>query len=257
MLEKIHKYLSHISNDVVTAAKAIKTPDLLADFIASGILIKAYDKQRILECFDPLERISLLIQLLEEETEVLGFEYEIHSKVQEHIARERRDYYMREQIRVLEDELGEGDNENEDYYNKIIKSAFPKEIEEKLLKENERLSKVPFGSAEASVIRNYLDICLELPWNKSTKDRANVSAAKKILDADHEGLEKVKERILEFIAVRQLSPELKSQIICHVGPPGVGKWYEGIAEDLDRARRLKKPAAGCYEAQFCTIMVLR
>lgn len=232
-LEKIHKYLSHISSDVITAAKAIKTPDLLADFIASGILIKSYDKQRILECFDPLERISLLIQLLEEETEVLGFEYEIHSKVQEHIARERRDYYMREQIRVLEDELGEGDNENEEYYNKIIKSAFPKEIEEKLLKENERLSKVPFGSAEASVIRNYLDICLELPWNKSTKDRASVSVAKKILDTDHDGLEKVKERILEFIAVRQLSPELKSQIICLVGPPGVGK--TSIAASIARA----------------------
>lgn len=211
-LEKIHKYLSNISNDIIAAAKAIKSPDLLADFIASGILIKSYDKQRILECFDPLERISLLIQILNEETEVLSFEYEIHTKVQEQIARERRDYYMREQIRVLEDELGEGDNENEEYYNKIIKAALPKEIEEKLLKENERLSKVPFGSAEASVIRSYLDICLELPWNKSSKDRASVSVAKKILDADHDGLEKVKERILEFIAVRQLSPELKSQI---------------------------------------------
>ena len=243
-LEKIHKYLSHISNDVITAAKAIKAPDLLADFIASGILIKSYDKQRVLECFDPLERISLLIQLLEEETEVLSFEYEIHSKVQEHIARERRDYYMREQIRVLEDELGEGDNENEEYYNKIMKAAFPKEIEEKLLKENERLSKVPFGSAEASVIRNYLDICLELPWNKSTKDRASVSAAKKILDADHDGLEKVKERILEFIAVRQLSPELKSQIICLVGPPGVGKTSIGASIARATGRKYVRVSLG-------------
>lgn len=222
-LDDIHKFMPHISNEVIIAAKSIKNPSLLADFIASGILVKSTDKQQILEQFGPLERIALLIRLLNEETELLSCEFDIHSKVQEHLSRERRDYYLREQIRVIEDELGEGDNENEEYYNKILGAHLPREVEEKLLKENERLAKLPYGTAEASVIRSYLDICLELPWNKTSKDRASVPVAQKILNADHDGLERVKERILEFIAVKQLTPELKSQIICLVGPPGTGK----------------------------------
>jgi ATP-dependent Lon protease len=232
-LEKMHKFMPQISDEVIIAAKAIKNPALLSDFIASGILVKTADKQRLLEQFEPLERIVLLVKLLGEETELLSLEFDIHSKVQEHLNRERRDYYLREQIRVIEDELGEGENENDEYYDKIIKAHLPKEAEEKLLKENERLSKVQYGSAEANVIRSYLDICLELPWNKTTKDRANVAAAQKILDADHDGLEKVKERILEFIAVKQLTPSLKSQIICLVGPPGVGK--TSVAASVARA----------------------
>jgi ATP-dependent Lon protease len=232
-LEKIHKFLPHISDEFIIAAKAIKNPSLLADFIASGILVKTSDKQRILEQFDPLELIMLLVRILEEEHELLSCEYDIHAKVQENLNRERRDYYLREQMRVIENELGEGDNETEEYQKKILKAHLPPEAEKKLLKETERLSKVPYGSAEASVLRNYLDICLELPWNKKTKERANVAAARKILNADHDGLEKVKERILEFIAVKQLTPELKSQIICLVGPPGVGK--TSIAASVARA----------------------
>ena len=176
-LEKIHKFLPHISDEFIIAAKAIKNPSLLSDFIASGILVKTKDKQRILEQFDPLERIMLLVRLLEEEHDLLSYEFDIHAKVQENLSRERRDYYLREQMRVIEDELGEGDNETEEYQEKILKAHLPVEAEKKLLKENERLSKVPFGSAEASVLRNYLDICLELPWNKRTKERANVEAA--------------------------------------------------------------------------------
>ncbi len=232
-LVKIHKFMPHISDEVIIAAKAIRNPSLLSDFIASGILVKMTDKQRILEEFRPLERIALLVELLGEETELLGYELDIHSKVQENLSRERRDYYLREQIRVIEDELGEGDSENDEYYQRIIKAHLPREAEAKLIKENERLSKVPYGSAEANVLRNYLDVCLELPWNKMTKDRSNVAAAEKILNADHDGLSKVKERILEFIAVRQLTPELKSQIICLVGPPGVGK--TSVAASVARA----------------------
>lgn len=232
-LERIHKFLPHISDEVIIAAKAIKSPSLLADFIASGILVRNADKQRVLEIYEPLERIELLIRLLEEERELLGLEFDIHSKVKERLGRERRDYYLREQLRVIEEELGEDEDENEEYYSKIIKAHLPAETEKKLLKENERLSKVPYGSAEASVLRNYLDVCLELPWSRLSKDRASVPAAKKILDADHDGLEKVKERILEFIAVKQLTPELKSQIICLVGPPGVGK--TSVAASVARA----------------------
>lgn len=243
-LEKIHKFLPHISDEFIIAAKAIKNSSLLSDFITSGILVKTSDKQLILEEFDPLERIMLLVRLLDEEHDLLSFEYDIHKKVQENLSRERRDYYLREQMRVIEDELGEGDNETEEYQERILKARLPAEAEKKLLKENERLSKVPFGSAEASVLRNYLDICLELPWNKKTKERTNIDVAKKILNADHDGLEKVKERILEFIAVKQLTPELKSQIICLVGPPGVGK--TSVAASVARAtgRKYERVALG-------------
>lgn len=223
VLDSIQQFLPHISKEMFTSAKAIKNPSMLADYVASGFLLRNEDKQAALEQFGPLERLKLVAELLEEERELLACEVEIHAKVQDHLNRERRDYYLREQIRVIEDELGEGDNENEEFYNQILTANLPKEVEEKLLKENDRLSKVPFGSAEASVIRTYLETVLDLPWHKTTRERANVEAARKILDADHDGLEKVKERILEFIAVRQLTPELKSQIICLVGPPGTGK----------------------------------
>ncbi len=223
VLDSAQQFLPHISKEIFTAAKAIKNPSMLADYVASGFLIRNEDKQAVLEQFGPLERLKLVAELLEEERELLACEFDIHAKVQDHLNRERRDYYLREQIRVIEDELGEGDNENEEFYNQILTANLPKEVEEKLLKENDRLSKVPFGSAEASVIRTYLETVLDLPWHKTTRERANVEAARKILDADHDGLEKVKERILEFIAVKQLTPELKSQIICLVGPPGTGK----------------------------------
>ncbi len=232
-LSSMQQLLPHISSELFTGARAIRNPSMLADYVASGFLMRNEDKQAILEKFNPVERLSLLLKLLEEERELLTCEFEIHSKVQEHINRERRDYYLREQIRVIEDELGEGDNENEEFYNKIMSARLPEEVEEKLLRENDRLSKVPFASAEASVIRTYLETCLDLPWHKTSRERSSVDVAKKILDADHDGLEKVKERILEFIAVRQLSPELKSQIICLVGPPGTGK--TSVAESIARA----------------------
>lgn len=222
-LDTIQPFLPHISKEMFISAKSIKNPSMLADYVASGFLVRNEDKQAVLEQFSPIERLRLVAELLEEARELLACEFDIHAKVQERLNRERRDYYLREQIRVIEDELGEGDNENEEFYNQILTANLPKEVEEKLLKENERLSKVPFGSAEASVIRTYLETVLNLPWHKSTRERASVAAARRILDADHDGLEKVKERILEFIAVKQLTPELKSQIICLVGPPGTGK----------------------------------
>lgn len=232
-LSSMQPLLPHISKEMFTAAGSIRNPSMLADYVASGFLMRNEDKQAVLEKFGPIERLSLLLELLEQESELLSCEFEIHSKVQEHLNRERRDYYLREQIRVIEDELGEGDNENEEFYNKITAAKLPEEVEEKLLRENDRLSKVPFGSAEAAVIRTYLETCLDLPWHKTTRERSSVDVAKKILDADHDGLEKVKERILEFIAVRQLTPGLKSQIICLVGPPGTGK--TSVAESIARA----------------------
>ncbi len=222
-LGAMQPYLPHVSKDMFTAAKTIRNPSMLADYVASGFLMRTEDKQAVLERFGPIERLRLVAELLEEERELLSCEFDIHAKVQEHLNRERRDYYLREQIRVIEDELGEGDNENEEFYAQIMSAHLPTEVEEKLLRENDRLAKMPFGSAEAGILRTYLETCLELPWHKTTRERASVEAARKILDADHDGLEKVKERILEFIAVKQLTPELKSQIICLVGPPGTGK----------------------------------
>ncbi|MGM9596511.1 MAG: endopeptidase La [Eubacteriales bacterium] len=222
IFDKIVGYIPSVTTDIKLAAHGIKSPSLLADFIASSILVKYTHKQEVLEEFEPLPRIFKLIRILNDECDLLECEQDIHRKVREGIARNQRDYYLREQMKVIEDELGGGEDPD-DYAERIQKAKLPDEVREKLLKENERLSRTPFGSAEATVLRSYLDTCLEIPWNARTRDRVSVSAAQKVLDADHEGLDKVKTRILEFLAVKQLNPDLKNQIICLVGPPGTGK----------------------------------
>jgi len=229
-MESVLKYIPAVSPAIVMAAKNLKSPGLVADFIASNIMVRYTDKQEVLECFDPLERVELLILLLESEGKLLDCEYDIHRRVKERLSRAQRDHYLREQIRAIKDELGEGaDSETAQYEERIKKAKLPEEVREKLLRENDKVDKMPFGSAEASVIRNYIDVCLELPWGKKTRDRADIEKAKKILDRDHDGLEKVKERILEFLAVKQMSPDLKNQILCLVGPPGVGKTSVAIS----------------------------
>ena len=227
--------LPSASADLLNTAESIKNPALLADFIASNILVKNADKQSILECFDPIKRIELLIAILREETELLECELDIHKRVRAALNQNQKEYYLREQIRVIQDELGDT-SENEEYERRILAAKLPKPVEEKLLKENERMAKAPYGSAESTVARSYLDTCLDIPWSVSTKDRINVSAAKRILDRDHDGLEGVKERILEYLAVKQLNPSLGNQILCLVGPPGVGKTSIGasIAEAMNR-----------------------
>lgn len=227
-VEGLVKLLPSVSDDMLMAAKAIKTPALLADFIASNILVKYHDKQKILECFDPIKRIELLITLIKEEITLLECELDIHKKVRANLNQNQRDFYLREQIRVIKDELGDS-SETDEYYDKIMEAKLPEDVKEKLLKENERMSRTPFGSSEASVIRSYLDTCLEIPWTAETRDRLDIKTAKKILDNDHDGLQKVKERILEYLAVKQLNPSLGNQIICLVGPPGVGKTSIGAS----------------------------
>lgn len=222
VFDKIVDLMPNVTSDVKLTAHGIESPALLADFIASAVLVKYTDKQAILDEFDPFARIHRLIGILNRECELLECEQKIHQRVRENISRNQRDYYLREQMRVIEDELGGGEDPD-DYADRIERAHLPDEVKEKLQRENERLSRTPFGSAEATVLRSYLDTCLDIPWNAKTRDRVNVDAAKKILDADHEGLDKVKTRILEFLAVKQLNPELKNQIICLVGPPGTGK----------------------------------
>lgn len=237
-LEDVVHFLPAVSQDILLAAKGIENAGLLADFIASHVLLKHQDKQMVLECFEPFARLETLIMLLEKESVILHCETDIQKQVRERLNKNQKDFYLREQIKVIQEELGDdAESEELEYRDRILKSKAPEEVKEKLLKENSKAAKMPFGSSEANVIRNHIDICLELPWNKKTNDRVDVAKAKKILDADHDGLEKVKERILEFLAVKQLAPELKNQILCLVGPPGVGK--TSIAASIARAMNRK------------------
>ncbi len=236
VLQRIVRFIPAVADDIMTHVSTIKNPGMYADFVAANILTKYEDKQAILQCFEPMMRIDTLILIMNHEIEILGTEHEIHRRVRARLNKNQRDYYLREEIKVIQEELGEG-SEADEFFDRIMEARLPEELEKKLLKDNEKLMKLPFGSAEASVISNYLDTCLGLPWTKSTRDRVDVAAAQKVLDADHDGLEKVKERILEFMAVKQMSPELKNQIICLVGPPGVGK--TSVAASIARAMKRK------------------
>lgn len=220
-------------------------PGRLADFIAQNVTARYQDKQAVLEELRPVPRLRLVNEMLCRETEVLGYEQELEGLIRQHMGEVQRDRIIREQIRLLQHELGEDDdNEIAEYRNRIKGRKLTEEVEKKLLKEVDRLAKQPYTSAEASVLRNYLDICLEMPWGEETKERANVAAARKILDRDHFGLDKVKERILEFIVVRQMNPDAKGQILCLVGPPGVGKTSIAISIATALNRKLARLSLG-------------
>ena len=210
----------------------------IADTIAQNSGIEYTDKSLLLCQLNPSRRLERAIALLQQEIQYAQIESEIQDRTRAIIDQEQKDYYLREQMKAIREELGEGDDYSEfaEYERGVLMLNLPKESEQKVLKDIARLRKQPFGSAEASVLRNYLDTVLELPWNKKTKERINISAAKKVLDQDHFGLTKVKERILETIAVRQLAPSMPPQILCLVGPPGVGKTSiaYSVAKSLNR-----------------------
>ena len=236
-----------VTPDIFMNVLANEEPGYIADFIAQNIVMRTCDKQEILEELGPVRRLEKLHRALRREVEILEFERGMQEKVRDALSTSQKNYYLREQLRVIQNELGEGEGGDSDiaeYRRKIADAKLPQEVAQKLTKEVGRLEKQPFGSSEATVIRNYLDVCLELPWSKRTRDRLNVAAARKQLDADHYGLDKVKERILEFLAVKQLAPELKGQVICLVGPPGVGK--TSIAMSVAKAlnRRLGRISLG-------------
>ncbi len=209
-----------------------------ADTIAQNSSIDYAEKAKLLCQLNPDRRLESVVKLLRQEVELLKLEAKIHEKTRASIDQDQKDYYLREQMRAIREELGEEDEDDEieTYVGEILALQMPKEQEQKLLKDVERLKKQPFGSSEGAVLRNYLDTVLELPWNVRTKERLDVAAARKILDRDHFGMEKVKERILETIAVRQLAPDMPPQILCLVGPPGVGKTSisYSIAKSLNR-----------------------
>ena len=231
--------LEHPAQAVQLRMLGTDNTGFIADSIAQNSGIDFTDKAKLLCQLNPVKRLEMAVKLLRREVEMLKLESSIQEKTRANIDQNQKDYYLREQIRVLKEELGEGDDENEyaDYQKGILKLCLPEESEQKLLKDLKRLKKQPFGSAEAAVLRNYLDTVLELPWKTKTKERIDVAAARKILDQDHYGLEKVKQRILETIAVRQLAPDMPPQIICLVGPPGVGK--TSIAYSISRALNRK------------------
>ena len=218
----------------------------IADSIAQNAGFDYRDKAKLLCQLNPVRRLEAAIKFLQQEIEMLRLESDIQERTRVIIDQQQKDYYLREQMKAIREELGEGDDINEfaDYEKGILLLNLPEDSETKLMKDLARLKKQPFGSSEGAVLRNYLDTVLELPWNTSTKERVDVEAARKILNKDHYGLEKVKQRILETIAVRQMAPEMPPQILCLVGPPGVGK--TSIAYSIARSlnRKMARIALG-------------
>ena len=220
-------------------------PGPLADLIGQNATFGYAEKMRILQTLHPVRRLEIANRLLAHELQILRIEDDLNEKVQDSLNKGQRDYYLREQMKVIRSELGDDDDEEIGLYEKKIRDLrLDAEIEEKLLREVGRLEKQPIGSSEAAVIRNYLDVCLGLPWNKRSRESVDISKARRILDADHYGLEKVKERILEFLAVKKLMPGYAGQILCLVGPPGVGK--TSVAFSIARClnRKLARIALG-------------
>ena len=217
------------------AAEAISSPLYFADFVASAAVIDYKNKQSVLEAITPKTRLERLLVALEEESMLLECEQDIQKKVRAKIDKNQKDYFLREQIKAIQSELGEyeEDDELKEYDDKITAAKMPEDIKERLYKELGKLAKTPFGAAEGTVIRTYLDTCLEFPFGIKSSDSISVEEARRILNEDHDGLDKVKERILEFVAVKQFSPDVKNQIICLVGPPGVGK--TSVAASIARA----------------------
>ena len=218
----------------------------IADSIAQNAMFDYRDKAKLLCQLNPVRRLEAAVKLLKQEMEMLRLESDIQERTRAIIDQQQKDYYLREQMKAIREELGEGDDINEfaEYEKCILLLNLPEDSETKLMKDLARLKKQPFGSSEGAVLRNYLDTVLELPWNTSTKERVDVETARKILDKDHYGLEKVKERILETIAVRQMAPEMPPQILCLVGPPGVGKTSVAYSVARSLNRKMARIALG-------------
>jgi len=228
-----------MTKELMFNAMTSDSPLFVSEYIAANMPIYTEDKQMILEESSVSKRLKLLIRILEEENDILSLEQEIHEKVRSQIDTNQREYYLREQMKAISAELGDGESAQDDvydYHQKIEALGLEKDSAEKLHKEADRLLKMPNNSHEAGVIKSYLDTVLELPWNKFTKDKIDIEKAKKQMDRDHYGMEKVKNRILEMLAVRALAPDIKGQIICLAGPPGVGKTSiaKSIAKSMGR-----------------------
>lgn len=230
--EKILALRGEMNNDVGVILESVNDPGKLADLVASNLKLKIDESQILLELIDPVERLKKVNELLSREVELSSMQAKIQSDVKDEISKSQRDYFLREQVRVIHKELGEDDGkikEIEDYRRKIRRAKMSKSADKEALKQLKRLDQMHPDSAEASVVRTYLDWLVELPWSKTTKDIIDIKNAKTVLDEDHSGLEHVKNRILEYLSVRKLNPKMKGPILCFVGPPGVGKTSLGQA----------------------------
>ena len=230
--EKILALRGEMNNDVSVILESVNDPGKLADLVASNLKLKIDESQILLELIDPAERLKKVNELLSREVELSSMQAKIQSDVKDEISKSQRDYFLREQVRVIHKELGEDDGklkEIEDYRRKIRRAKMSKDADKEALKQLKRLDQMHPDSAEASVVRTYLDWLVELPWSKTTKDMIDIKKAKTVLDEDHFGLKHVKDRILEYLSVRKLNPKMKGPILCFVGPPGVGKTSLGQA----------------------------
>lgn len=230
--EKILALRGELTSDVSAILESIENPGKLADLVASNLKLKIDEAQEILETIDPVQRLEKVNTLLSREMNLSAIQAKIQSEVKDEISKNQRDYFLREQMRAINRELGEGDDraqEIEDYQKKIRKSGMPKEARDEAGKQLRRLEQMHSDSAEAAIIRTYLDWMVEVPWQKSTKDMLDIAYARKVLDREHYGLSKIKDRILEYLSVRKLNPKMKGPILCLVGPPGVGKTSLGQA----------------------------
>ncbi|MCF8049834.1 MAG: endopeptidase La [Desulfobacterales bacterium] len=230
--EKILSLRGEYSSDVSNILDNIEEPGKLADLVASNLKLKIEEAQELLELDNPVERLRRVNDFLHRELELSAMQAKIQSDVKDEISKSQRDYFLREQVRAIHRELGEQDEktqEIEDYRKRIKKARIPGPAREEAEKQLRRMEQMHPDSAEASVVRNYLDWIVEMPWSKSSREMIDIPAAKKVLDKDHYGLEKIKDRILEYLSVRKLNPNMKGPILCFVGPPGVGKTSLGQA----------------------------
>ncbi len=212
------------NEEAAMSAESILDFGYFSDFVASSVLIDYANKQEILETVNPKMRLETLLIYLNEELVLLECERDIQKQVRDKIDRSHKDYFLREQVKAIQAELGEDDDDEIfEYETKISEKKLPDEVRQKLMKELTKLAKTPFGAAEGAVIRSYLDTCLDFPFMEKTTDETSIEKIKEKLDSDHEGLDKIKDRILEFVAVKKFNPDIKNQILCLIGPPGVGK----------------------------------
>ena len=243
LLEQFEQYIKlskKIPPEAFTSVSEIDDPGRLADGMISHLSLKLEQRQELLEALQPQERLEKLAEILSQEMEILDLEKKINVRVRKQMEKTQKEYYLREQVKGIQKELGERDErtaEADEYRKKIADAQLPEEAEKKVLNELDRLEKMPPAAAEAVVVRNYLDWMLELPWSVMTEDRLDLDIVEQILDEDHYGLEKVKERIVEYLSVRQLTQKIKGPILCLIGPPGVGK--TSLARSIARSVQRK------------------
>ncbi|MBU1053448.1 MAG: endopeptidase La [Proteobacteria bacterium] len=245
--EKIMAFRGELTGDVGSILEGINDPGKLADLVASNLKLKIEESQQLLELVNPLKRLKKVNELLSKEVQLSAMQAKIQSDVKDEISKSQRDYYLREQMRAINKELGDNDERSQElssYRKKIKRCKMSKEAEKEAEKQLKRFEMMHTDSAEASVIRTYLDWLVELPWSKATKDIINIKHAKKVLDTDHYGLDNVKDRILEYLSVRKLNAKMKGPILCFIGPPGVGKTSLGKAISTAMKRKFVRISLG-------------